>query len=216
MKPLTRAEKQAQTRQALLDAARDVFIERGFAGASVEQISAAAGFTRGAFYSNFGSKEELFAELLQQQVFETYRQIARAQLARGESPPVGETAEELAALVGDKSKRWALRLLLELLAHAGRDPEFRKLARGFWSETRDLTAKVVAEEHKRIGVEPPADPRAIATSLIALDIGLALQHYVDPGDVPLSLYPELYELLFGPYSTGQMRRTPGKSSDRGM
>jgi AcrR family transcriptional regulator len=197
MKRLTRAEKQAQTRQALLDAAREVFLERGFAGASVEQISAAAGFTRGAFYSNFGSKEELFAELLQQQVFEVYREMARKQIAGGQSPPVGETAEELASLVGDPDRRWAFRLLLELLAHAGRDPDFRKLARGFWSQTRDLVAQVVAREYERAGVEPAVDPRTIATGLIAVDIGLALQHYVDPRDVPLSLYPELYELLFG-------------------
>jgi AcrR family transcriptional regulator len=195
MERLTRAEKQAQTRQALLDAARDVFIERGFAGASVEQIAAAAGFTRGAFYSNFSSKEELFAELLQQQVFEGYREMARERIAGGQSPPLRDTAEELAAVVRDPG--WAFRLLLELLAHSGRDPEFRKLAAGFWSGTRDLVAEVVAGEHERAGVEPPADPRAIATALIAVDIGLAMQHYVDADDVPLSLYPELYELLFG-------------------
>src|SRR5919112_1498982 len=194
MERLTRAEKQAQTRQALLDAAREVFIERGFAGASVEQITAAAGFSRGAFYSNFSTKEELFAELLQQEVFETYREMARARIARGESPPIEQTAKELAAVVRDPG--WAFTLLLELLAHAGRDDEFRKLAAGFWSGTRDLVSQVVAQEYENAGIEPPTDPRTIATSLIALDIGLALQHYVDPEDVPLSVYPELYELLF--------------------
>src|SRR3954470_17408841 len=194
MERLTRAEKQAQTRQALLDAAREVFIGRGFAGASVERITAAAGFTRGAFYSNFSSKEELFAELLQQQVFEGYRAMARERIARGESPPLRDTAEELADVVRDPG--WAFPLLLELLAHAGRDPELRNLAAGFWSGTRDLVAQVVASEYANAGIEPTTDPRTIATSLIALDIGLALQHYVDPEDVPLSVYPELYELLF--------------------
>jgi AcrR family transcriptional regulator len=197
MKRLTRAEKQAHTRQALLDAAREVFIERGFAGASVEQISSAAGFTRGAFYSNFATKEELFAELLQQQVFEAYREMARARIAREQSTTPGEAAEELAGMLSARRGDWGFRLLLELLAHAGRDAEFRKLAAGFWSGTRDLTAEVVAAEYERAGIEPPSDPRTIATSLIALDIGLALQHYVDPDDVPLSVYPELYELLFG-------------------
>jgi len=47
----------------------------------------------------------------------------------------------------------------------------------------------------------------LATSLIALDIGLALQHYVDPEAVPLSVYPELYELLFGPLDPGRIRRS---------
>src|SRR5918998_4245590 len=112
----TRAEKQARTRQALLDAARAVFLRRGFADASVDAIAAEAGFTRGAFYSNFSSKDELFAELLDQQVFAVYRQMARDRLERGQGPTLAETAEELASVVRDPARRWAFGLLLELLA----------------------------------------------------------------------------------------------------
>jgi AcrR family transcriptional regulator len=194
----TRAEKQARTRQALIDAAREVFLERGFAGATVDSIAAEAGFTRGAFYSNFSSKEELFAELLDQQVFEVYRQMARERLAQDTAPPLRQTGDELATLVRDPERRWAFGLLLELLAHAGRDPDFRRLAARFWGGTRDLAAEVVRRDYEQRGIDPPADPRAIATALIALDIGIAMQHAVDADDVPLSLYPELYELLFAP------------------
>src|SRR4051812_19564092 len=190
----TRAEKQAQTRQALLDAARDVFVERGFADASVDAIAAAAGYTRGAFYSNFESKEALFAELLDGQVFEVYRAMARERL-EGARPDVTlrETADELAELVRANESHWAWGLLLELLAHANRNPEFRAIAARFWRGTRDLTAEVIRRDAEARGVEPPADPRAIATALIALDIGLAVQNAVDREDVPLTLYPELYE-----------------------
>ena len=73
---LTRAQQREKTRQALLDAAARVFVERGFLGSSVEAISAEAGFSRGAFYSNFASKEELFAELLQARVYSVYRAMA--------------------------------------------------------------------------------------------------------------------------------------------
>ena len=193
----TRAEKQAQTKQALLVAARKLFIERGFAGATVDAIATEAGFSRGAFYSNFESKERLFAELLDQQVFEVYRQMARDRLT-GAASTMGETAEELAAVVRDPERRWAFALLLELLAHAGRDPEFRRIAARFWGGTRDLTEEVIRRDYEARGAEPPADPRSIATALIALDIGIAMQHAVDSRDVPLSLYPELYELLFTP------------------
>src|SRR5213592_1312033 len=54
---LTRAQQREQTREALLDAAARVFVERGFLGSSVEAISTEAGFSRGAFYSNFASTE---------------------------------------------------------------------------------------------------------------------------------------------------------------
>src|SRR5687767_2262794 len=59
-KRLSRVEMQEATRQALLDAALQLFIERGVEGTSIEQVTAHAGYTRGAFYSNFTSKEELF------------------------------------------------------------------------------------------------------------------------------------------------------------
>jgi AcrR family transcriptional regulator len=58
---ITRAERQAATRQELIDAAGRVFLRRGYEGASIEAIAEEAGYTRGAFYSNFGSKAELLA-----------------------------------------------------------------------------------------------------------------------------------------------------------
>ena len=75
LKRLTRAERQRQTRRALLDAAARVFVRRGFQASSVEEISAEAGYTRGAFYSNFESKEQLFIELLHERVYALHRDV---------------------------------------------------------------------------------------------------------------------------------------------
>jgi AcrR family transcriptional regulator len=194
---LTRSERRAQTRQALLDAAARVFIDRGFAGASVEAIAEEAGYTRGAFYSNFASKEELFAELLQQRVYTYFRNMAKRS-ASGERPTLRETGERLAAMQDHRDGRWLFRLWLELVAHAGRDESFRQIAAGFWRGTRELSATAIASAYEDAGQTPPTDPQSLATAMIALDIGLALQHFVDPGGVPLELYPDLYELLFGP------------------
>jgi AcrR family transcriptional regulator len=201
---LTRTERRAQTRQALVDAAASVFIERGFAGSSVEAIAEEAGFTRGAFYSNFRSKEELFAELLQQRVYTFFRQMAERSAA-GERPTLRETGERLAEIQGHPGGQWLFRLWLELLAHAGRDEAFRDIAAGFWSETRKLGAASIRAAYDEAGLEPPADPKLLATAMIALDIGLALQHFVDPEDAPLEAYPELYELLFGPFAPPSVR-----------
>jgi AcrR family transcriptional regulator len=203
----TRAERQAETRQALLDAAAKVVVERGLAGASVEAICASAGFTRGAFYSNFESKEQLFVELLQQRVYSHYREMAAERIAEPESrPTLRETGEQLARLQEDPRGRWLLRLILELLAEAGRNEGVRELAATFWAGTRELTAHSIREAAASTGEEPAADPQMLASALIALDIGLALQHYVDPDTVPLSVYPELYELLFGPLDPGRAQR----------
>jgi AcrR family transcriptional regulator len=194
---LTRAERQQQTRAELLDAAERVFVARGFEGASIEAITEAAGYTRGAFYSNFKSKAELFAELLQDRIYTMYRRMA-AETVEGARPTMRETGERLAAMQAEGEGRWLFRLWLELLAFAGRDPEFRNLARGFWGGTRAMSAQGIGDAYAEAGQKPPASPEALATAMIALDIGLALQHFVDPEAVPLELYPELYETIFGP------------------
>src|SRR6266480_7813304 len=62
---LTRERRRELTRNALLDAARHVFAQRGFSGASLEEIAETAGFTRGAIYKNFANKEELFFEVFE-------------------------------------------------------------------------------------------------------------------------------------------------------
>lgn len=198
---LSRTERRAQTRQGLIDAAARVFVERGFRGASIEAITAEAGYTRGAFYSNFGSKEELFAELLQQRVYANYREMAEASM-RGERPSLRETGRQLAAIQENPDGRWLFVLWLELLAHAGRDEGFRKIASAFWSVTRQAVAEGGRRAYAEAGETPPVPPEHVATATIALDIGLALQHFVDPEAVPLTLYPELYELLFRQFVPG--------------
>ncbi len=79
MARLTRAEAQAQTRRRLLDGAAVVFARRGFHGASLEEVADEAGYSKGAVYSNFVSKEELFLAVLAARFHdrtELYRQLA--------------------------------------------------------------------------------------------------------------------------------------------
>src|SRR5271166_4734292 len=65
IEPLTPERRRQQTREHLLQAAAQVFAERGFHGASLDEVAAAAGFTKGAVYSNFKNKEDLFLALLE-------------------------------------------------------------------------------------------------------------------------------------------------------
>jgi AcrR family transcriptional regulator len=195
---LTRAESQAQTRAALLDAAERAFVDRGFLGASVEVICAAAGYTRGAFYSNFESKEQLFAALLQDRVYVRYRAIA-AKTNPDETRSLRQLGEQLAEMQADPDGKWLFRLWLELLAHAGRDPSFQRMAAEFWRGTRDLGSATLEQRFAAAGKKPPLPPKTMATAMIAMDIGLALQHFVDPEGAPLDVYPVLYKELFAAF-----------------
>jgi AcrR family transcriptional regulator len=195
----TRAEQQAETRRRLLDAAGVVFRERGLHGASIEAITEQAGFTRGAFYSNFASKEELFIELMHDRVYSSFQRLF-------ERPPdqsltsVGrlrDNARKVAARYEGSEGRWLFELWLELLAHAARDADFAGLAATFWTGNRRLIAELAEREAAAAGIDLPLSSDRLATAQIALDIGLAVQHLVDPDAVPLEIYPELYEAVFG-------------------
>jgi hypothetical protein len=128
-----------------------------------------------------------------------------ADTAEGRRQSLREAGEQLARIQGDEQGHWLFRLWLELLAYAGRDDQFRELAGGFWSGTRELMTTGIRGAYDDAGEQPPADPQRLATAMIALDIGLALQHFVDPEAVPLDVYPELYELLFQPHAPSTAR-----------
>jgi AcrR family transcriptional regulator len=196
---LSRKEKQAETRQLLLDAAERVFLRRGLQGSSVEEIAADAGFTRGAFYSNFGSKDELFVELLQDRVYRQYAAMAEQAKDQPGTPRqrLRWGIERVRDVQRAEGGSVLFRLWLECLTQAARDDEFRKLAATFWSGNRGVLAEQTKATFEEIGRKPPLPPKQIATAMIALDVGLAVQHLVDPDEAPLDLYVPLFDLLFG-------------------
>jgi AcrR family transcriptional regulator len=196
---LSRKEKQAETRRLLLDAAERVFLRRGLQGSSVEEIAAEAGFTRGAFYSNFKSKDELFVELLQDRVYRQYAEMAEQAQEQPGTPRerLRWGIERVRDVQKDESGRWLFRLWLECLTQAARDEEFRKLAATFWSGNRAILSEEVKQTFEEIGRPAPLPPKQIATAMIALDVGLAVQHLVDPDEAPLDDYIPLFDLLFG-------------------
>jgi AcrR family transcriptional regulator len=198
-KRLTRKEKQAETRQRLLDAAERVFLRRGLQGSSVEEIAAEAGFTRGAFYSNFKSKDELFVELLQDRVYRKYAEMAEQAQEQPGTPRerLRWGIERVRDVQKGDGGNFLFRLWLECLTQAARDEDFRKLAATFWSGNRAVLAEQTRETYKEIGRKPPLPPKQVATAMIALDVGLAVQHLVDPEEAPLDLYVPLFDLLFG-------------------
>lgn len=84
----TQAERSETTRSALIDAARALFAERGYAGVGTEEIVRAAGVTRGALYHHFDGKRELFAAVYERIEIELAQRIAAGALAGGAADPL--------------------------------------------------------------------------------------------------------------------------------
>lgn len=195
---LTREEKKARTRAQLIDAATTVFARRGFVAASLDEVAEEAGLTKGAVYSNFDSKEELFEAVIEDRLNEPMKQLADV-IDQG----IGSTEEQAQAgaraFVGVvEQEREVFLLALEMNIHVARHPE---LAPAYAARRREQLAEVagIIQEHAERSDDTlplPADQLAIAVE--ALSQGIALYALVDPDGVPEELLGRTYALLFRP------------------
>jgi AcrR family transcriptional regulator len=195
-KRLSREEKKAQTRALLLGAAEEVFAERGFFAASVEEVAERAGFSMGAVYSNFESKADLFLALFEEHVAVQLHDYLELFEAAG-------TLEEQARGGADRWMRYLREhpdyfpLYLEFAAYAARDPRMREgFAAGQAAFRRSFTA-MVQQAAEDVGIEPPPGAAGQFGLLVsALGNGLALEKLADPDGVPDELFGSLLAVIF--------------------
>lgn len=200
---LTREQSREQTRERLFDAAQAMFIRKGFIGASVEDIALAAGYTRGAFYSNFSDKAELFVELLR-------RDHERMQAGLREIVDLPASREEMEARVlayysrmPQDSEGYVLWAEARLLAT--RDADFSARFNAFMKEKRDELKAYIEEFSARAGTPLPMDPEVLAIGLIALCDGTQLLAAVDPQRISAAL---VEQVLAGFFSRVVFGRAP--------
>jgi AcrR family transcriptional regulator len=192
----TRKEKQARTRARLMRSAAKLFCRRGLDQASVEDIAQDAGYTKGAFYSNFKSKEELFLAMLDEKFGEEIERID-ASLHTDESP------DEAARHAGEDFVRsfradpeW-MRLYMEFVAYAARDEGFRE---EFLTRCRAMNARleeVYGRWHDRIGITPPMPLGEITQMISMMADGFLIWQQLDP-----SVSEEVYGTMLAIFMQG--------------
>jgi len=188
---LTRAERTERVRADLLAAARRTFLSRGFHQASLEEIALAAGWSKGAVFSNFAGKDELFLAVLEEQ----NRRRRAEQIAEMQGAPT--LAEALMAagreMAGTNARdpQWTP-LLVEFWTHASRDETLRARVSAAHEDLLDGYAAVVAELAARDGLEFVAPVKSVCRGAAALARGLALERLLDPAAVPEPDFGELF------------------------
>ena len=177
---LTRAQQAERNRALVLDAARQVFLARGYHNATLEQIADEAGFSKGVVYSQFASKADLFLALLDARIAERAEENARL----AESLPGGD--QGLLALVGhltagdQLTRGWQL-LVIEFRVHAARDAELSRRYAAAHARTIEALAGVLAAISARSGQEPAMELRPLAELMLALSVGVTLEQAASPG-----------------------------------
>jgi AcrR family transcriptional regulator len=167
----------------LFEAAARVFEEQGIGGASIETIAAAAGFTRGAFYSNFKSKDELIIAMLEDHVAQTIRRnlelLARHKnladfidalktMDRSQQDPLG------------RSPLLHMEMILFVARAEKRRPELAKRLR----TQRKLIADIVETTSKNSGRNTVLTPAWLGAITLAMEDGFRLHRLIDPETTP--------------------------------
>jgi len=172
-----------ETRDKLFEAAARVFEEQGTGGASIEAIAAEAGFSRGAFYSNFASKEELIIAMLEDHVEQSIRRnldlLAQHKnlddfldalkcMDRSRQDPLG------------RSPLLHMEMILFVARAEKRRPELAKRLRA----RRKLIADIVETTLKDSGRPAAVNPSWTAAVVLALEDGFRLHRLIDPETTP--------------------------------
>jgi AcrR family transcriptional regulator len=174
-----RVEQVAHNRGQLLSAARHVFGELGYSGASLDEIAERAGFTKGAVYSHFRSKADLFLSLLEERI----EQRAAGQRAMASHPMSAAAVAELVREVTSQSRsdpQWRL-AVLEFRVVAARDPELNARYATAHRNALDGLAETLRTLFAELGTEPNLPIEQVALIAFALDSGGFLEDTAIPG-----------------------------------
>ena len=182
MPRLNRKEMQQQTRQRLLEAAEGEIARRGIEAASLRDIAEAAGYSLGAVYSNFNSKEDLLRELLATHM-QKEMDLIREALSDNESESPAESLAKLEALLRAMRKDEVLSgLIVEFHLHANRNPTFRQEFYESKNQRLSVLADGLSSLLRRFGVELSIEPQSLAQGFSALWVGFAIQGNEGGGD----------------------------------
>ncbi|HWA65044.1 MAG TPA: TetR/AcrR family transcriptional regulator [Mycobacteriales bacterium] len=180
MRPrLSRSEQVERNRSALLDAAREVFLESGYVGATIDAIAERAGFSTGVVYSQFGGKPDLFLALIERRIEE--RAAEHDRVTEGlTGAAVIHALIEASAADANTHPGWT-GVLIEFRALAARDPLLNKR----YAELHQRTVEQLAAAMARGSRSKNASDMVVdAEILLAFGSGITLERAARPGAVP--------------------------------
>lgn len=165
-----------QTINKLMEAAYLVFSKKGYERTTVDDISFAAGFTKGAFYWNFSSKEDLFLKMIEFRV-KSQRSFFLSKLRTYESELQIKTMFQ--EMVSEIQQDCWIPMFIEFLAHASRNENVKQKMAEMYLSWRTFLINILEEAKRNNFISPQLDSRATAAVVIALFDGFNMQNLVD-------------------------------------
>ncbi|NKZ10639.1 helix-turn-helix transcriptional regulator [Mycolicibacterium septicum DSM 44393] len=180
----TRERRLERTRSLLLDAAEAVFAEKGFTAASLDDIAHAAGYTKGAIYNHFSTKEDLFlavSDRYWRRYFDNFAEVMSSAKEVG-AAELDEIAERWRELSRDRGAEHAA-LGHEFTLYLRRNPEARDRVAAKRAEVVESLSAFIAAGMKRLGATLRIPASTFAQVLIATSEGVVLGSELDDVDL---------------------------------
>jgi AcrR family transcriptional regulator len=204
-KRLTRQESKEVTRARLVEAAEQLFIRKGFDDTSVEEISETAGYSRGAFYSNFDDKDQVFLAVINR------HRGGALEVFNDTSPQVSEREGRIVAVREWFSNQWRRKnfvvLQMEFSRRAMKDRSVRKHVSELWQQEIELVNATVCRGLGMMDELPPERPQITGLVLLAVAHGLGILA-LDTGPEWEHMFSEAARLAFDRLTGHQISRTP--------
>jgi AcrR family transcriptional regulator len=185
---LTRAERSAQTRGELLEAAQRRFFDAGYHATTLDDVADDAGYTKGAVYSTFGSKAGLFLALFDDIV---ERRLAATRAIIETDSGSAASLQALADQPAEERNARFLLLAIEFWVHAAREPALLEAFAEHYRRLRTSLAELAPPDS-------PLEPQRWALVTLALSNGFALERLIDPTGVPGDLMADVQTRLLAP------------------
>lgn len=196
---LTRVESRDRTRTLLIQAARRVFLRHGYHAATLDTVAEEAGFTKGAVYSAFDSKADLFLAVLDERVASRVREIESVDSTATPGAHAEALARQFVAAI-EHDPQWSA-VVIEFWAHASRDHDLRERFAARHSALRRAFADVFEAMAQRTGRPLAFDADHLATVGLALGNGFALEAMTG-GQVDGDLFPQVAAVLMTALAEG--------------
>ena len=213
---LSRAERRQQTRQELISAAEACFVSHGFHASSVDEVAERAGYTKGAVYSNFASKEDLFFAVYQRRVEQALTEVAPGLRQAGPERALDWLATSTMQR-RDRDDGW-LAVFFEFWAHVLRHPELRDRFAAIHARFLEPLAGAVRQLAADRGLALPADLNAdqVAVAWYAMEVGLNLERLTQPQTVDRALARRVGWLLLDAVLNQPSASNDGQPQDRSI
>jgi len=195
------------TRNELLEAALAVFAERGYRDASVDEVAERAGYSKGALYWHFSSKDELFWALLEERIIGPWEESIRLLESASPDEDMAPEANRMFSQVL-RGERDLVLIQQEYWLQAARDSKVRARYVKRRREFRKAFGRAIAARLEHLGAPPlTTDPEQMAAVFMALAQGLAQEKLIDAKAIPDDLLGETFALIYaGHAATNQAER----------